>query len=58
MRDKKLVEKVNKQLTRAIKETEDENNRLIGAKQQAVLEKTVATNSVSALTREIEWLRK
>lgn len=34
------------------------NQRLVDAKYGAIQEKTVAMNSVSALTREIEYLRK
>jgi len=40
------------------KDLESKNGRLDEAKFVAINEKTVATNSVSALMREIEYLRK
>lgn len=57
-RESRRIEKENKRGKRLNKEVEAENKRLVDAKFQAIQEKTVATNSVSALTREIEWLRK
>lgn len=57
-RENRRIEKENKRGKRLNKEIEAENKRLVDAKFQAIQEKTVATNSVSALTREIEWLRK
>jgi chromosome segregation ATPase len=52
------LEKENKRLDRDNKALELEKKRLTEAKLNAVNEKTVAKNAVSALTREIEWLRK
>lgn len=58
LRQGRLVEKENKRIKRQIAEVTTENTRLNKIKFEAIQEKTVATNSVSALTREIEWLRK
>lgn len=52
------MEKENKRFDRDNKALELEKKRLTEAKLNAVNEKTVAKNAVSALTREIEWLRK
>ena len=52
------LEKENKRYDRENKALELEKKRLTEAKLNAVNEKTVAKNAVSALTREIEWLRK
>lgn len=54
----RMTEKTNKRLERQCKEIQDDNKRLNDAKFTAIQEKTVATNAVSALTREIEYLRK
>jgi len=50
--------KENTRLKKTNKELESKNARLDDAKYAALNEKTVATNSVSALMREIEYLRK
>ena len=52
------LEKECKRYDRENKALELEKKRLTEAKLNAVNEKTVAKNAVSALTREIEWLRK
>lgn len=52
------LEKECKRFDRDNKALELEKKRLTEAKLNAVNEKTVAKNAVSALTREIEWLRK
>jgi len=49
---------MNKKLERDNKQLELDKKRLTEAKLQAINEKQVAKNAVSALTREIEWLRK
>ena len=53
-----LLKNENQRITRLNSDFATANKRLEDSKFQAVQEKTVATNSVSALTREIEWLRK
>ena len=57
-RQNRLIEKEDNKSRRLNSELKSENTRLQDAKFLAIEEKTVATNSVSALTREIEWLRK
>lgn len=52
------LDKDNKKLDRENKALELDKKRLSEQKLNAVNEKQVAKNAVSALTREIEWLRK
>lgn len=51
-------EKDKKKLDRENKALELDKKRLSQLKQQAVVEKKVAIDTMTALTREIEWLRK
>ena len=52
------LEKVIGKLEREMKNVEAKNNSLESGRDQALNEKMIATNAVSALTREIEWINK
>jgi hypothetical protein len=43
---------------REMKNLDQKNNGLESGREQALNEKMIATNAVSALTREIEWINK
>lgn len=52
------LEKVIGKSEREMKNLDQKNNGLESGREQALNEKMVATNAVSALTREIEWINK
>jgi chromosome segregation ATPase len=52
------LERQIKKLLREKSTIEDKNNLLDSGRDQALNEKMIATNAVSALTREIEWINK
>ena len=56
--EKRFFEREAKRIERDNKALELEKKRLQEAKLNAISEKTAAMEGVSALTREIEWLRK
>ena len=45
-------------MERELKNLLGKNNGLESQREQAYLDKMIATNAVSALTREIEWINK
>lgn len=52
------LEKVIGKSERDMKNLDQKNNGLESGREQALNEKMIATNAVSALTREIEWINK
>lgn len=58
MNENKMIEKRNKELTLLNTQLANEKDRMAREKMEAINEKNVTKASVSALTREIEYLRK
>ena len=58
MAENKHLEKISAKMNRDMYQTQVQNKNLSNEKQEAIREKFVAKNAVSALTREIEWLQK
>jgi hypothetical protein len=58
MAENKRFEKESKKAVRDLLQIQVQNKNINNEKMEAIREKFVSKNAVSALTREIEWLQK